>query len=133
MWAARNSPHDPACVRNPADLSDWLTTEQVADLLKVPARDVEHYLAGEGLKSRQSWGIEGQRPACVYDPSIVEAVQASFDNVSLETNPRLCDLVLNNQELHSVYTSLGYSPFLLDEIQRLASKVRACCWGCRGE
>jgi hypothetical protein len=110
-----------------ADFSDWLTKKQVAESLHVSDGDVDHYLSGEGLKSRQQRSADGQRPRCVYDPAIVETLRASFDKPNLEANPRLRSLVFNSPELLKIYASLGYSPCLRERMTDLAAKVRACC------
>lgn len=110
-----------------ADLSDWLTEKQVTDLLRISRADVERYFSSDGLKSRRPGSAEGQQPTWVYDPATVEAIKASFDKRNLEANPRLRDLVFSNEELHEVYESLGYSPWLRERMHRLASAVRACC------
>ncbi len=110
-----------------ADLSDWLTEEQIADVLKVPLREVERYMAGNGLNSRRPRRIEGLRPAWVYDPAAVETIRASFDERNPEANPRLKRFVFANEELLTVYASLGYSPWLRERMTDVAAKVRACC------
>ena len=110
-----------------ADLSDWLTKEQIADVLKVPFREVERYLAGNGLNSRRPRSIEGMQPAWVYDPAAVETIRASFDKRNPEANPRLKSFVFENEELLTVYASLGYYPWLRERMTEFAAEVRACC------
>lgn len=54
-----------------ADLSDWLTKQQVSDALSVSEKTIERYVKAKKLRTRTR-REKGQRPVLVYDPAMVQ-------------------------------------------------------------